>query len=258
LAELGDALHARRFAVLRAYADESDQPRVGIYTVAGFVFSEGRARHFCKLWKSTLDSAGLDRFHMKDCMAGRKEYKDWTEEFRNDFLSRLVRIIRATALVGVSVSIDLESYNSLSAEEKEVISSKPYAIGLESFLGHVVVHFGKKEPIAYIFDDGDTTKAKTRILVDWDFMKKRRNEDDRLWLGESTIGWGDSSQIPELQAADMLTWTSAKGYAGHIGRLKYPMSPVLRLLIDGTWTPPIYHGMFDLKGALPKKCDLPK
>ncbi len=109
----------------------------------------------------------------------------------------------------------------------------------------VAQHTEPDERIAYILDEARPKRGKTRIMADWDYLKRRPDLAAEFRLESSTITWASSKSYPALQAADFLVYELAKEFARKAGRSTRQMRKSGQLLIAGPGGPPRYFLDYD-------------
>jgi Protein of unknown function (DUF3800) len=231
LADLADALHARWLVVIRAYADESEKKDLGVFTVAGYLFTPDSCDPFEQEWRKALDSCPrpLSEFKMSDCISGRKEFKNWTAEERTNIYRKLSQITGAYALLGISVSVDSESLSRICPSEK------PYSLAVSYFVYRVLHHVKKSGPVSYFFDDG--REGLDKLDVAFKRLKRNPNKYGKLSLYLDSYTRADSKKIPQLQAADMIAWRAAWESVMHLGRPTASITTFCRDLMINTQMP---------------------
>ena len=253
LAELGEAVRAGCLVVLSVYLDESDQWGVQVFAVGGYAFTPKRAKRFETLWKRALRSADppLSEFRMSKCAHRRGEFSNWSDEYRDAFLAKLAVIIRATASFYVGAAVDLKAYDALSADEKRTLhhgtryAATPYALGVSAVMASVANATEPSERIAYFLDAAVSGQGKTRIMTDWDYLRKRPAIAAELRLAFSSISWVPSHEVPEIQAADFFVYKTAKEFARQVGRSTRPVRRSGKLLAGRPGGPPGHFSHFD-------------
>jgi hypothetical protein len=234
LAELGSIVHARWLVVLAVYLDESKLPEK-IFTIAGYAFAPEGAQRFEKLWGRALASARppLSRFHMSECESLKGPYAAWREPYKRAFLNRLASIIHGTARFQVAVAVDLEAFDVLAPSVQHILPGLDhYTLAVITVFSDLAKATGGAEPIAYVLDQ--IGKGKTNILEVFDFVIRERRWRPRPGynLASSPI-WTDSTLVPQLQAADMLAYESAKEAARVLRSSERPVREIGRRLVAG-------------------------
>lgn len=231
LTELLAALHAGLVGVLTAYIDESEQAKLQVFAIGGYVFDRSGQRLFEWKWKRALKSKGLSRFHMTDFESGWGEFKGWSEKDRHQFFARIVEIIKSTSLIEFSVAIDLDAFSTLSADDRVTLNNPTaYSLCLETSFAKIaqrVRSLPNPEPVAYIANRVSRGAGKDRITAAWDvYSRLDMKEEYRL----GSMSWGDSRLIPHLQAADIWAYEIAKAVTTRIGRSDRPIRESIKML----------------------------
>lgn len=234
--------------MLSAYVDESEQEEDGVFAVAGFVFTPAGADRFRDRWARALKSARppLQRFHMSEYESGIKDYANWPEHYRQDFLGRLIRIIRSTATMGVSVAVDLRAFNDLPRPEREVLlDSTPYSLTVAYLVAIAARQLDESEDVAYILDRAPKNKGQTRIDEEFRYLSRRQQFPSFAHFNLDTLTWANSTKVSPLQAADIFAYECAKFIVRELGRVKLEHRKSARLLLSGTHGATMLHKTID-------------
>jgi hypothetical protein len=199
--------------VLAAYFDDSGTHRESdIVVMACVMGSEAEWTPFETAWKAQLlrplpDKPPLQKFHMTDCVSGRKEFKDYNYADRDAAIKAFRDIILAHGLHGRAIGISRHDWDHL------IVGAMRFGLGdAESFcvrdcmdhaLNWAVNNPGDKQ-ITLIFDDGREMMRRTSIIAE---HKKPWHDGSREYVAEM---FGPSffpvAKFVPLQAADVFAW----------------------------------------------------
>jgi hypothetical protein len=76
---------------------------------------------FDAFWRVGRAHAGIQRFHMTDYVARRREYSCWSEHKRHAVIDDLLDLTVRTVTYGESISIDLQQFKALWPENHPYI-----------------------------------------------------------------------------------------------------------------------------------------
>lgn len=222
--------------MLYVYADESEQRSFEVFTVAAYVFDDLGLRRFEVEWKAALDDEGLTWFHMTDFENYKGEYTDWTRERHDQFIIRLIEIIRGTVFCGSACSLDLAALTSLTDLDRQLVGS-PYAHCVSRCLSLVATQklylAPRDETTAWIFDDDAKGTAKKGVgVLQQLFEQMRSDEELRTWFGIGPDARASSRSLVPLQAADVLAYEAAKEAVRTFGRSDRPLRKSAERLFD--------------------------
>lgn len=198
-----------------AFLDESEQREVGVFAVAGYIFAPDNCRHFEEGWRQTLESVRppLDELHMSDFENRQGPFHDWTNEYRIDFLKRLIGVIHLTAMYQIGIAVDSRALAALSREDRLILGSRraeatPFSVAVLEFLtlsGKMVTN---AESIAFVLDEAS---GRERVTEEFAFYNENREFAHReLGINLHSFTWASSALTPPLQAADILAYEYAK------------------------------------------------
>ena len=225
-------------AKLIAAFDASGQEESACLVVAGFIASHDDWASFDKEWLARLKKDGLTYFHMVDFANFRKQFaKGWEEDEprRRRLLGDLVGIIKSHVYRLFSSSIEMNTFDTLSSENKKEYSFNAYVLAARSCAADVR-RWQKREkftpPTAYAFEDGDGGKGmlEKRFLEDNLSKPVFKLKKDTVQPDGSTI-----RGYTPLQAADILAYELHKPHrdllAGkpRIPRFRWALGELLRV-----------------------------
>lgn len=200
--------------MLKAFMDESGHsydPVCSFVGMGGIVADETSWVAFDNAWKTALDEfIGGNPFHMKDFVvfppAGL--YKEWDEQKRRKFLSRLVRAILDSGCRFVGSIVSVSDFNQLSTSCKASLIDPFYLVFQTVTRGMALLAeegaIGLPEPVALIYSQqktfGVTELGRSAQL----WLALQENADYGKWIGSYTPG--NPKLIYGLQAADLFAY----------------------------------------------------
>jgi len=186
-----------------------------VFSIAGVVAPVGSwEEDFAPAWEGILRRERIAHFHMTDYESRRIEpYKSWSNEKRVSFLVELFAIIERTEAISRAVTLDLDAYEGLTAAQRARIGH-PYrfcgALCIMS-LSKMLQSINTFEPVAYVFEAGDTGSGELKRTVD--SLSKEKMRD----LQVKSFAYGDKDEFIQLQAADVMAYETAKAGLRDIG-----------------------------------------
>lgn len=218
--------------MLKVYFDESYNHRTAkepnaplVYTVAGYLADDELWSAFEQEWSQALMSVGLPFFHMADYESRLNHYEQWPNEQRVEFLQTLHAIINRHVLKGISTSVLLSDYESLTDEQRYAFG-EPHIYALVNCMktiARLCDEFDHHEPIDYFFENG-VFDGRVREF----FSTFRRDEIIGYRLG--SIDFPSKDCMP-LQAADILAYEMTKEMVrSHHANNKRPIRKSIRNL----------------------------
>jgi Protein of unknown function (DUF3800) len=252
---------------LYGYFDESGTHKgSAALALAGFVGKADDWGAFSYEWGAALAEWGIDYFHMAPFESRLREYKDWTNEQRQDRLNHLLALIAKYTVASVGVVIPLADYDAIFTEdelppppnvewlapgiagpgapwpgdapphEPEPIpgairrkSGGPYGLAASVLFRDIAEHvYGLSDDpyVAYTFEAGAEGVGQV-VKV---FQDNYRDEDTRRDLRLDSIHFEDKRKFPPLQAADILAYELYKHLPRQLGTEQRPSRYTLREL----------------------------
>ncbi len=194
-----------------AYLDASGSLNQPVICVAGYVATVKAWETFDTDWRIALAHDNVPYFHMKEFIACRGAFKDWTPDQvsrRANFLARLVDIIRVACRNGFQTLTAIRKCDFDEINQGYLVREtfgNPYAFCALSCA--VKTRFWKtelkiQEPIEYIFEHGDTgwmalKRAFDKFDLPIPIQKRKRNKNN------------PDGPTP-LEAADFAAWEMHK------------------------------------------------
>lgn len=242
LSGLPRAVRLRRLiVVLESYVDDSGSGDPPVYLLAGFVARGERWLEFLERWSEALDGPPkLNYFKMSEAAALEGQFKGWTEEEREDRLSRLVNIIKDHVLLGMSSVVYHRDYNDVIRDKISPEVDSPYWLMYHAIMEIVYrweIHNGITEKVNFIFDE--QFKQSDIVQASWTVYYEQSPPELKKLFGERPTHKRDIDTYP-LQAADMLAWHIRRAYYEHERGNEFisPTMEVLRTIehMDRLWT----------------------
>lgn len=207
---------------LQAYFDDSGGKRQGRYMAMSGLF--GEAEVFASLsdeWRKSLEGpyppGRISYFKMDEACQLDGEFKDWSEEHRNQKVWQLAKLINRSDLLEIGARIDLAAFEKIGQRWSHVKAKRGDAVRFHSMDQPYVMLFqyvlitavteavARKAatPIDVIFDEQDL--FKTTIMHGYTDLLDLENEHPaRRAVIPSHPMFRDDKVFVPLQAADML------------------------------------------------------
>ena len=252
---------------LSGYFDESGTHKgSAALAVAGFVGKADDWGAFTYEWGEALAKWGIEYFHMAPFESRKREYKDWTNEQRQDRLNHLLGLIGKYAVASAGVVIPLADYDAIFPEDEippgpnvewlapgiaapgaprpgdalphepdykpgaiRRKSGGPYGLAAAVLFRDIAEHVYRLsgDPyVAYTFESG-AEGAGQMLKV---FQDNYRDENARRDLRLDSIHFEDKRKFSPLQAADILAYELYKHLPRQLGTEKRPARYTLREL----------------------------
>ncbi len=227
-----------------AFVDESIQERHGIKAtgVAAYVATFDNWLKLEQEWRGILDfykvpldgKKGHDQpcMHMTDFIARKVQFEnDWSDQKRNDFMERLTMTISEHTIVGISVSvIDADFERALDSGARG-FWREPYFFCLWGTMTNVMSLDDRFEgmaiPYPLWFLLGDRQKARAFGAELFHAARVLNGHPERF----GSVGFGAAWRTPQIQAADLLAYESARRRIELKNNPKVAMRPSLKKLI---------------------------
>jgi hypothetical protein len=172
-----------------------------ILCLAGYVYLKDEAAKFSRSWAEYLALKGLPYFHMSECNAKKKNFKDRTD---TDEIGReLIRRIKESTAFGFGVTVNEDDY-AKHVQPREGLPMSAYAFALASCMTMVrkwKERSGITGPTAFFFEEGHKSQGEANNFITWLFESERLR---RLYgySGHAFV----LKETPGLHPADMLAW----------------------------------------------------
>ena len=207
---------------LRFYLDESkslsaEDPAV---CVAGYVGEGQKWIDFVKPWNKALDEAPkpVEVFHASDYDKGRKSkwgsYSGWSEDDREKFINRLVRLIRSSyfGFGDVGCVIHSSTFKQVATGKRSgkhgdlfVITAKVALINVSAW---AIKHEYKYAP-SFFIEEGSTYVEAIREALKQ--LKETEHPQFQKFFSLSAVSEVPKSRrYPQTQPADFLAYYSSK------------------------------------------------
>jgi hypothetical protein len=235
--------------MLTAYFDESGTDATSeIATLAAYVSPDERWARFTAEWFAVLHDPrfAIGEFKTADWYGKYDEFEKFRDPKRRTHWQRLwamlTRVIDNRVRFGVSVSVPVREHAALTKPRLPARSAlrDPYNWAMQACLEAIEQTEERRgEMVACVFDDGH----KHRGLAEARF---RGIVQHRGWEGtvfDPSVTRASSAQVPPLQAADALAWTTRK----HVDALRQdPNAKPGRELIRLRQRVPIFRGRLNV------------
>ncbi|MBZ5661887.1 MAG: hypothetical protein LAO08_15905 [Acidobacteriia bacterium] len=189
-------------------------------TMVGYVSDVKKWTKFEKLWQEILDREGVKQFHMTDCVSLAGEFAGWAPERRKRFIADLEECARKYTNKRFSATVIMADYNRVDATHQlHEYAGYPYSMCGISCIDHVRTWAKNrkiKDPIVYVFEDGDERKGNFPKLCQERF-------------GFEPLFHSKKGFIP-FQAADLAAWKTMQPIRDAIGTRPYTEKQVETLL----------------------------
>lgn len=187
--------------VLEGYFDESgdlNRPP-GVFCVSGYLIDSEAAKEMDRLWRAVLAEHRIDYFHMVDCAhePPRGPFAGMGKDERSLIARKLIDLIKAHTLRGLSVVARASTYQGPRRGEADVYTQMAAACAFSLQVENALR--GREEGLAYFFEKGHSAKSNAYRHI---ASKVARDEDSLTFAGKT--------EVPLLQAADILAWQTAK------------------------------------------------
>jgi hypothetical protein len=182
--------------------------------VGGYIASVHQWGQWEAEWRLTLADFEVPYFHMKEFIARKKAYSatKWeSEDYRREFLSRLVDITKAWTIASFASVIKNSTYtmanNFFELEDHMnpyVICARDCAQRSQMFIRQ---HLNSEQPIMFVFERGDLGAGMlTELMIQTDLPSpvfKRPRPDPAKDI--------DDPPAIQLQASDLVAWEVRRG-----------------------------------------------
>jgi hypothetical protein len=221
--------HVMGIVNLYAYADESGIENNSSYcVVAGYLASQRVWENFRKEWKFILDEYHVSEFHSKEFFKRYRgpnishgQYVGWSTKKASDFELKLINCINRHHLNPTGSAIDIPAFNKLTLGERRFLTGalikenvlsrthhgapgKPWFVPFRSFVQQSL-SLAEDGTMVHLRFDEQNQMNKNALQI-----HKDMKEPYYLLPGKEKLGdliFGDSKVNPELQAADMFSYS---------------------------------------------------
>lgn len=196
--------------LIAAYVDRSTLESAGarLFTVAGLLApSEQWVDRFAPAWEAILERECLPYFHMSDYEnRACPPYTGWTNEHRVDVFQQFCAVLGSVDAIGGAVTLDLTAYGRRTKEERDWLGS-PYkfcGMLLIRQFAHLLARHNVVEPVAYVFEAGDTGSGALKRAIDSLGSAQRRA------LRVHSLVYAEKDEFCQLQVADIAAYEAGK------------------------------------------------
>jgi hypothetical protein len=258
---MGEALFLSNeslIAVLTVYFDESYNQHTPknskdplVYTVGCWISTFDQWKKFNKKWRTELDAAKIDWFHMSEYESRLNEYESWSNFKRIGVLKRLHRIISDHAIYGVTVAVNRADFEEVikGTAWSRTFGKTPYGFDVRIALRFIAEWADENnihDPIHYVFAE---LKGQGNEL-DEIFRSCLKDPTVKKWM-RMTGMWtkGLMKDVTQLQAADIVAYELNKRCVNEINGDKRFIRQSLENLAHGRYEKrlaPVYFGRKEL------------
>lgn len=192
----------------RAYFDESGSHGGSpVLCVAGYVFKKSEAIKLGHEWRKVLRWKKLPYFHMVDCAHGNGPFANLTKDERIAVETRLIEIIKAHAIQGISITVDPAEYASFPGKlpTRPGLYDNAYAFCAQAIMAGISAFIERNSRIGkmhYFFEAGHQSAPQADEIMRAMFAVPKHKHDFR-YAGHSFV---EKADAPQIQAADLLAW----------------------------------------------------
>jgi hypothetical protein len=199
--------------VLKAYYDASGKEDLGRVSVAGWLSTARKWADFQTRWNEALKRAGVPFFHASSFANAQNPFDsdEWRddERRRRELIEQLARIIRDTALFGVSSTMYYDDFETIVKLHPDigVRYKNPYVLAARDCIKLVDVYAqnlradGKRTAVVHIFERGDEGMGRLVDLC-------REMGDPIPEFHHSTPNGKEDPYVIQLQSADFAAYES--------------------------------------------------
>jgi hypothetical protein len=204
--------------MLQTFLDASgsvgDSP---VYVMAGYVAREEDWGRFVEDWNGVL---GLEprlkflKMNQAISLDPKGQFRDWTEQQRDDRLNRLAEIINRHALYGIISIVPVEPYLGLFKRIfRPNALDRPYFLsffGVMAKLVHFTANHNLSDRIDFTFDKEG---GESEELMEEQFRIFKSIAPQHLidLMGDKPH-FGNDHELAQLQAADYIAWNARRYY----------------------------------------------
>jgi hypothetical protein len=143
-----------------AYFDGSGSSDTATIAVAGFVAPVEQWTEFERNWKDCLTAFGVSALHMKHYAHSRGEFAPWKgdKRKRQDFLERLISIIKTRVWHSFACAVMMEDYRPVDSEYCLHEFSNPYGLAAMTCIRKTLPwkeQYARHSELLHVFEAGD-------------------------------------------------------------------------------------------------------
>lgn len=230
--------------MFKAYFDRSELTEPApVLAVTGYLSSDENWASFEPEWRQVLDSFGIEMFHMTELECRLRAFKDWPNDTRVDFLTRLIDLVAHHAMVAIGAAIDLRDYGALESDDQRRLGHPYMMCGLKAVADTLlwvdrkvqalaetgewtVTDIGKKVPVEFIFEAGDEGAGELAEQI-------RKEQGAGMFAGRIVnCTFVDKRGLGALQAADFAAYETTKQLVRTVGADDKAMRKSFDALLD--------------------------
>lgn len=204
--------------MLQVFLDESGKNEP-CCAVAGYWGGENQWKKLATSWDKVIKREGVSEFHAKKFWARRGEFEGWDDERAGRFVNDLLSVIERTKIYPVAGAIVFDGWASLSLTDRRILTGAAFRGGKFLTSGKPsqrlflpaqhcicvpVVYCKPGIVMSYAFDIDKSNDGWKGELYSYIRDKVVTAEDQRKMA--RSIGFVESVDSPEVQAADLLAW----------------------------------------------------
>jgi hypothetical protein len=234
--------------MIRTFLDESgihDEARICV--IAGFVGSARQWERFERRWAAIGEDAKSPGFHSKSFFAkdpnGQRvpPYRGWTEDRALSLINGVVKAISQTDVHPIVAGVNVEAFRQYTEKERRVLTgaalsalglkgtgcpTKPYFLVFQDIIFQALDRLKRLDwKVDFVFDQQTVFEGFALELYG------QLNADDDKWsrrMGD--ISFRSRTNVPQLQAADLLAYCWYQLSSDRTARKRAYIKPVLDAL----------------------------
>jgi hypothetical protein len=196
--------------MLKVYMDETGvhegSPTVA---VSAYIARPKTWRAWTKAWN--LAKRPIKVFHATDCANCQGEFVGWTNDKRDPFVAKLLKVLPAHLIAGLVIAIQMDDFKKALTGREDLVEmvGNPYTCCFQWSITTIVElanQYGRPErgeSIAFVHEVND---FKGEALKTFDYVKQFHNPKGT----KLSLTLGSKADYPPLQAADVLAYEGGK------------------------------------------------
>lgn len=209
LSAFGSRWADRDLIMFTVYVDDSgcSDPKQPVAIAAALIIPAKQILSLESNWVSFREKHGFSDFHSSECVAKNKksDFANWSDEQVGAAFYRARQIITQKASKAFSYTIHKSDFDAEAPSEwRQVGGRDHYTWALRNLINALVPWHGQTRidtPFEFVFDQtGKREKVEIDMLM---------AQFESIWPGrfEGHYSFRNRSDVPGLQAADVLAWT---------------------------------------------------
>lgn len=215
-------------AAFTIYIDDSGTaPAQSTAVAAGWIAQYSAWKLFNREWDKVrnVESRKFSIMHMADFVYGKREFENWDLETKKTVLNKLFPIFHKRIRKGFALGVIKQDFDEIVPPELRARGHKNhYTYAIRRVMGFI--HQWRQEnhiqgEIQYFFDFMDKHDPR-RVEIEKVLTTIGTSEQNLAYYGLRRDGFHfiDKNDIPPLQAADMLAWTTYRAMQHEVGANK--------------------------------------